>query len=92
MGRLAMFPPGLRGLMVTEAVPGARPRPANGANHGCGGVNASVPGRVLRGVYEEEPTSSTWTGSPSFRIADLKLDAEILWRAAEDVKAHSPSC
>jgi len=28
--------------------------------------------------------------SPTFRIADLTLDAEILWRAAEDVKAQLP--
>ena len=27
---------------------------------------------------------------PSFRIANLKLDAEILWRAAEDVKTQLP--
>jgi hypothetical protein len=47
----------------------------------------------LWGVYEEEPTFFDMDDfSPSFHIADLKLDAEILWRAAEDVKAQLPSC
>ena len=48
-------------------------------------------GGFLWGVYEEEPTFFDMDElGPSFRIADLKLDAEILWRAAEHVKAQLP--
>ena len=50
-----------------------------------------MPATTLWGVYEEEPTFFDMDElGPSFRIADLKLDAEILWRAAEDVKAQLP--
>ena len=45
----------------------------------------------LWGVYEEEPTFFDMDElGPSFSIADLQLEANILWRAAEDVKAQLP--
>ncbi len=83
--------PTMQQLMVTEAVPGARPDLPMVRIMDAAVYMRPCQGGFLWGVFEEEPTFFDMDElGPRFRIADLKLDAEILWRAAEDVKAQLP--
>jgi 4-methylaminobutanoate oxidase (formaldehyde-forming) len=78
-------------LIVTETVPGARPDLPMVRIMDAAVYMRPCQGGFLWGVYEEEPTFFDMDKlSPGFRVADLKLDAEILWRAAQDVKAQLP--
>jgi 4-methylaminobutanoate oxidase (formaldehyde-forming) len=81
----------LQQLIVTEMVPGVRPDLPMVRIMDAAVYMRPCQDGLLWGVYEEEPTFFDMDEfSPTFRIADLKLDAEILWRAAEDVKAQLP--
>ena len=83
--------PTLQQLIVTETVPGVRPDLPMVRIMDAAVYMRPCQDGLLWGVYEEEPTFFDMDEfSPTFRIADLKLDAEILWRAAEDVKAQLP--
>jgi glycine/D-amino acid oxidase-like deaminating enzyme len=83
--------PTLQQLIVTEMVPGVRPDLPMVRIMDAAVYMRPCQDGLLWGVYEEEPTFFDMDEfSPTFRIADLKLDAEILWRAAEDVKAQLP--
>ena len=83
--------PTMQQLIVTETVPGVRPDLPMVRIMDAAVYMRPCQGGLLWGVYEEKPTFFDMDElSPSFRIADLKLDAEILWRAAEDVKAQLP--
>jgi glycine/D-amino acid oxidase-like deaminating enzyme len=83
--------PTMQQLIVTETAPGARPDLPMVRIMDAAVYMRPCQGGFLWGVYEEEPTFFDMDElSPGFRIDDLKLDAEILWRAAEDVKAQLP--
>ena len=83
--------PTMQQLIVTETVPGARPDLPMVRIMDAAVYMRPCQGGFLWGVYEEEPTFFDMDElSPGFRIANLKLDAEILWRAAQDVKAQLP--
>ena len=83
--------PTMQQLIVTETIPGVRPDLPMVRIMDAAVYVRPCHGGFLCGVYEEEPTFFDMDDlSPGFRIADLKLDAEILWRAAEDVKAQLP--
>jgi glycine/D-amino acid oxidase-like deaminating enzyme len=83
--------PTMQQLIVTETVPGARPDLPMVRIMDAAVYMRPCQGGFLWGVYEEEPTFFDMDKlSPGFRVADLKLDAEILWRAAQDVKAQLP--
>ncbi len=83
--------PTMQQLIVTETVPAARPDLPMVRIMDAAVYMRPCQGGFLWGVYEEEPTFFDMDAlSPGFHIADLKLDAEILWRAAEDVKAQLP--
>ncbi len=48
-------------------------------------------GGILWGVFEEGPRQLDMDSlGESFQIPDLELDADVLWRAAEDVKHQLP--
>ena len=48
-------------------------------------------GGFLWGVYEEDPRFFDMrTLGPGFHMKDMPLDAQVLWRAAEDVRAQLP--
>jgi glycine/D-amino acid oxidase-like deaminating enzyme len=80
--------PTMQQLIVTQTVLGVRPDLPMVRIMDAAVYMRPCQGGFLWGVYEEEPTFFDMDElGPSFRIADLKLDAEILWRAAEDVKA-----
>jgi glycine/D-amino acid oxidase-like deaminating enzyme len=83
--------PTMQQLIVTETIPGVRPDLPMVRIMDAAVYMRPCQGGLLWGVYEEEPTFfDMHEFSPSFRIADLKLDAQILWRAAEDVKGQLP--
>jgi glycine/D-amino acid oxidase-like deaminating enzyme len=83
--------PTMQQLIVTETIPGVRPDLPMVRIMDAAVYVRPCHGGFLWGVYEEEPTFFDMDElGPNFRIADLKLDAEILWRAAEDVKAQLP--
>jgi glycine/D-amino acid oxidase-like deaminating enzyme len=49
-------------------------------------------GGLLWGVFEEGPTQFDMDSLPeSFQIRDIDLDADVLWRAAEDVRQQLPA-
>jgi len=83
--------PAAQQLFITEPVEGANPDLPMVRIMDAAVYMRPCQDGLLWGVYEEEPTFFDMDEfSPTFRIADLKLDAEILWRAAEDVKAQLP--
>jgi glycine/D-amino acid oxidase-like deaminating enzyme len=83
--------PTMQQLIVTETIPGVRPDLPMVRIMDAAVYVRPCHGGFPWGVYEEEPTFFDMDElGPNFRIADLKLDAEILWRAAEDVKAQLP--
>jgi glycine/D-amino acid oxidase-like deaminating enzyme len=83
--------PTLQQLIVTETVPGVRPDLPMVRIMDAAVYMRPCQDGLLWGVFEEEPTFFDMDEfSPTFRIADLKLDAEILWRGAEDVKGQLP--
>jgi glycine/D-amino acid oxidase-like deaminating enzyme len=83
--------PTMQQLIVTEAVAGVRPDLPMVRIMDAAVYVRPCHGGFLWGVYKEEPTFFDMDElGPNFRIADLKLGAEILWRAAEDVKAQLP--
>ena len=83
--------PTMQQLIVTETIPGVLPDLPMVRIMDAAVYVRPCDGGFLWGVYEEEPTFFDMDElGPSFGMADLKLDAEILWRAAEDVKAQLP--
>jgi glycine/D-amino acid oxidase-like deaminating enzyme len=83
--------PTMQQLIVTEAVPGARADLPMVRIMDAAVYMRPCQGGFLWGVYEEGPTffDMDQLGS-DFGIADMKLDADILWRAAAEVKAQLP--
>jgi 4-methylaminobutanoate oxidase (formaldehyde-forming) len=83
--------PTMQQLFVTETVAGARADLPMVRIMDAAVYMRPCQHGFLWGVYEEEPTFFDMDElSPSFSIADLQLEAGILWRAAEDVKAQLP--
>jgi 4-methylaminobutanoate oxidase (formaldehyde-forming) len=83
--------PTMHQLFVTEMVAGARADLPMVRIMDAAVYMRPCQGGFLWGVYEEEPTFFDMDElSPNFGIADLQLEADILWRAAEDVKAQLP--
>jgi glycine/D-amino acid oxidase-like deaminating enzyme len=83
--------PTMQQLIVTHTVLGGRPDLPMVRIMDAAVYMRPCQGGFLWGVYEEEPTFFDMDElGPSFRIADLKLDDKILWRAAEHVKAQLP--
>jgi 4-methylaminobutanoate oxidase (formaldehyde-forming) len=83
--------PTMQQLIVTEPVPGARPDLPMVRIMDAAVYMRPCQGGFLWGVYEEQPTFFDMDElGPGFGIAGLKLDADILWRAAEDVKVQLP--
>jgi 4-methylaminobutanoate oxidase (formaldehyde-forming) len=83
--------PTMHQLFVTETVAGARADLPMVRIMDAAVYMRPCQSGFLWGVYEEEPTFFDMDElGPSFGIADLQLKANILWRAAEDVKVQLP--
>jgi 4-methylaminobutanoate oxidase (formaldehyde-forming) len=83
--------PTMQQLIVTEPVPDASPHLPMVRFMDAAVYMRPCEGGFLWGVYEEEPTFFDMDElGPGFAIADLKLDIDILRRAAEEVKAQLP--
>jgi 4-methylaminobutanoate oxidase (formaldehyde-forming) len=83
--------PTMQQLIVTEPLAGAPPDLPMLRIMDAAVYVRPCQGGFLWGVYEEEPTFFDIDElDPNFRIADLTLDADILWRAARDVQAQLP--
>jgi glycine/D-amino acid oxidase-like deaminating enzyme len=83
--------PTMQQLFMTETVAGARADLPMVRIMDAAVYMRPCEAGLLWGVYEEEPTFFDMDElSPSFTIADLQLEADILWRSADDVKAQLP--
>jgi 4-methylaminobutanoate oxidase (formaldehyde-forming) len=83
--------PTMQQLIVTEPVPDASPHLPMVRIMDAAVYMRPCEGGFLWGVYEEEPTFFDMDElGPGFAVADLKLDIDILRRAAEEVKAQLP--
>jgi glycine/D-amino acid oxidase-like deaminating enzyme len=83
--------PTMQQLFVTAAVTGARADLPMVRIMDAAVYMRPCQSGFLWGVYEEEPTFFDMEQlGPSFSIADLQLNADILWHAAEDAKGQLP--
>jgi 4-methylaminobutanoate oxidase (formaldehyde-forming) len=78
-------------LFVTEPLPGARADLPMVRIMDAAVYVRPCDGGFLWGVYEEDPRFFDMSAlGPAFGIDDLPLDASVLWRYADDVKAQLP--
>jgi 4-methylaminobutanoate oxidase (formaldehyde-forming) len=83
--------PTMQQLFVTEPLPGARADLPMVRIMDAAVYMRPCDGGFLWGVYEEDPRFFDMSAlGEGFEIKDMPLDASVLWRYADDVKAQLP--
>ena len=78
-------------LFITEVLPGVRPDLPMVRIMDAAVYMRPCDGGFLWGVYEENPRFFDMAAlGEKFQIKDMPLDAEVLWRYADDVKQQLP--
>ena len=83
--------PTMQQLFVTEPLPGVREDLPIVRIMDAAVYMRACDGGLLWGVYEEDPSFFDMSAlGERFQVKDMPLDASVLWRYADDVKAQLP--